>query len=201
MIHDIILTYTLAFHSGVLVIAFVAFYHYGDRQGLLVNQESEPILNRLRARIVIELAGALEPIFEMMGDTISPLLGSDGQRYSERATNPFGSERFHGCIQQFIDGNSPALVDYKMLTEVREKWLTACRLRSWSILFFIGVELLFAGGIALVEKVFLCSLPDGVLIGSIFFMIAGIVYIFVLFMLNMRYRDRIASIRIRHHEI
>jgi len=150
--------WALSVHALVLPFSLVALYRYSDRTTIFAKSvaDTDDLLQRMRIRIVSSLDGELGTVFER-ADSEPRLVTLDG--YSERSTNPVGSEVYREALRRFVDGSVGVVVDYGELFRARARWCTWARILSWAVLILAIWEFVCVSSMGLAAKVFVLELP------------------------------------------
>ncbi len=160
MTHAELIGLLLTAHAGILGVALVLFYTYSDRtDGFAASLKGvSTALAEMRRRMVAELGSRLDPIFESPGSVPSPVLGPDGEAYSERAVNPIGSEAFREALRDFVEDNSAPLADYRSLMAASNSWCFWANKLSWFVLSLFIWQIV-ATAVTFLDKVSAWALP------------------------------------------
>jgi uncharacterized integral membrane protein len=150
--------WTLGVHVILLPFSLVALYRYGDRTSIFAKSlgDTDDLLQKMRARIASALGDELSSVFER-ADAEPRLVTLEG--YSERSTNPVGSEVYREAIQHFIEGSVRIVVDYGELLRARARWCVWARILSWDVLLLAIWEFGCVGSVGLATKFFVLELP------------------------------------------
>src|SRR5580765_4334971 len=163
MTHEALAGVALASHAALLLGVLAAYYKFGDRTEIISRslQGTEAALREIRNRIVSELAAVLRqdlaapppasPIIVLEATTAS---------YVEGPARFLDSERFRDRIREFVEGESPTLVDCRNLVGYRDSWFRAAKRLSRLLLGYAIYEGIVAGALAFVDKTQVYQFPD-----------------------------------------
>lgn len=161
MTHAELVDLLLKVHVGILGVALVLFYSYSDRtDGFAASLKGvSAVQAEMRRRMVGALASRLHDVFQNPGSVPSPVLGPDGEAYSERAVNPIGSESFREALRDFMHDNSSPLADYRSLVAASNSWCFWANKLSWFV-FSLFIWQILAAAVTFLDKVTAWILPN-----------------------------------------
>lgn len=153
-----ILAWTLGSHVGVLSLALIAFYKYGDRTEIFSKAlaDTDSLLASMRKRVVTAFEEGLSDTFYRAGS--DPILVSP-DFYTERPVNPVGSDDFRQSLRRIIDGNADILVDYMRTSRARKLWSFWARILSWTVLIAAIWQVICIAGLGLGVKLLAFNVP------------------------------------------
>jgi hypothetical protein len=151
---DPFLLWGFSAHGVVFPLSLIGLYRYGDRTEFFAKAvgDSGELLVRIRGRVAEELDRELTPVFQD-SDGEPSTVGPDD--YSERGTNPIGSEAYREALFRFIEAEAGTIVDYGRTCRARRRWCSWARFLSWNVLALAFWEVLcvalFGGATTLFE--------------------------------------------------
>ena len=160
MTHAELIGLLLTAHGGVLGVSLILFYSYSDRtDGFAGSLKGiSTVQAGMGRRMVAELSNTLEPVFESPGSVPSPVLGPDGEAYSEHAVNPIGSEAFREALRDFVEENSVPLAEYRSLMAASNSWCFWTNKLSWFVLSLLIWQIV-ATAVTFLDKLTAVTLP------------------------------------------
>jgi len=195
-----ILTWALGIHGVVLPFSLFGLYRYSDRTELFTKTvgDTDDLLDRMRGTVAAGLEEELRPVFERSDG--EPLIVTPKQ-YTERPTNPVGSEAYREALRRFVDGKAQVLVDYVRTHKARRVWCSWARMLSWIVLILAFWQVLCLAGLGLVGKLFAVEIADWavkwsfgptVVLVGLFFVCQGVM---------LRQHDVIHDSKSRHYNL
>lgn len=195
-----ILTWTLGIHVGVIPLAVAGFYKYTDRTDIFKRSiaEADDLLQRMREHAADALEEKLSPVFQR--SRTEPLIVTPFQ-YSERPTNPIGSDAYREAFREFIDMTSGVLIDYGQALKARTRWCRWARLLSWTVYLFALWEVVCVALFGLVGKLLDVTLPDRLAVWSFAPTALLVLFFFLSQGIMLRQHDVIHNFKERHADV
>ncbi|MDQ1639255.1 MAG: hypothetical protein QOF62_2594 [Pyrinomonadaceae bacterium] len=161
MIRDQLVTAILAFHTGVLLSAVVAYLKYGDRTELFRKslEGTNTTLESILRSVSIDLETRLNVVFAVQDEPQHVVLRPDGNEWSDKPVSPVGSEKYREAIRDFVISSNQGLRDSLYLTQARDAWCRWAKRLSWLMLGLVCWELI-ASSFVWSEKIFVLNLAD-----------------------------------------
>ena len=147
------IAWALGIHAVVLPFSLVGLYRYSDRTALFSKSmvNINELLTRMKTRVVASIEEELAPVFER-SEGEPTIVGPDG--YSERGTNPVGSEALREALRRFVNANVEVIADYGRTSRARTTWFFCARGLSWTVLLLALWEVICLTIFGLVGKLF-----------------------------------------------
>ena len=148
-----LMAWALRIHTVVLPFALIGLYRYSDRTALFSKSVSSTneLLTRMRTRVVAALEEELAPVFER-SEGEPRIVGT--HVYSERGTNPVGSEALREALRRFVNANVEVIADYGRASRTRTNWFSCARGLSWTVLLLALWEVICLTIFGLATKLF-----------------------------------------------
>ncbi|MGD0265299.1 MAG: hypothetical protein ABSD47_10190 [Candidatus Methylomirabilota bacterium] len=197
---DAFSAWALGVHGVVFPLSLVGLYRYSDRTELFTKAvgDTDELLARMRRRIAAALERDLNPVFERSEgepSTVRP----DG--YSERPTNPIGSEAYREALFRFIEGSAEIVVDYGRASRARGAWCAWARVLSWTVLGLAFWEVLCVSLLGLLGHLFGVETPTLLVKWSFVPTAALVCLFFVCQAILLRHHDVIHDNKSRYHTL
>ncbi len=190
---------TLGVHGVVLPASLVGLYRYGDRTESFKKSvdDVDDLLTRMRGHVTAALEDELGLVLER-SDGEPKLVRPDG--YSERATNPVGSEYFREALGRFMNANVEVVVDYGRTSRARGAWCFWARTLSWVTLGLAIWEALCVATLGVIGELWGIPISSGVAKWSFVPTILLIAAFFVCQIAMLRHHDVIHDSKERYHD-
>lgn len=195
-----LLGWALGVHGVVLPVSLLGLYRYSDRTELFARAvgDTDDLLTRMRRRVATALERELTPVFER-SEGEPRLVRPDG--YSERPTNPVGSESYREALLRFVDARIGVVVDYGRASRARAIWSSWARALSWTVLALTLWETLCVATFGLVGKFFEVQIPEWLANWSFGPTAALVAAFFVCQVVMLRQHDVIHDNKNRYHDL
>jgi hypothetical protein len=154
-----LISWALGAHGVILPLSLVALYRYSDRTDMFAKAvgDMEGLADRMRAGITSALEDELNPVFEQAeGEPRTVTM----EGYSERPTNPVGSDRYRQALRRFIDANAKALVDYVCVGHAKKTWCLWARFLSWAVLSLAFWQAICVAILGVAGKLIALEIPE-----------------------------------------
>jgi hypothetical protein len=154
-----LISWALGAHGVILPLSFVALYRYSDRSDLFAKAvgDMEGLSDRMRAGITAALEDELNPVFERAeGEPRTVTMVG----YSERPTNPVGSDKYRQALRRFIDGNARALIDYVCVYHAKNTWCRWARFLGWAVLSLAFWQVVCVAILGIAGKLIMLQIPE-----------------------------------------
>jgi hypothetical protein len=151
--------WALGVHGAIIVPSLVALYRYSDRTEMFAKtmRDMEDLSDRMRAGITADLEDELGLVFgQSEGEPRTVTM----EGYSEKPTNPVGSDEYRQALRRFVDGSSKALVDYYGACRARRTWSRWARLLSWVVLLLVLWQAICIATLGGAGKLIALSIPE-----------------------------------------
>ena len=156
-----LLSWAVGVHAVILPLSLVALYRYSDRTDMYMKTfaDMEGLLDRIRAELTGVLESELGPVFE---EAEAEPRSVTMKLYSERATNPVGSEKYRQALRRFVEASGGTLIDYVCTCRAKRIWCRWARFLSWEILALAAWQVVCLALLGLAGKLFAMPVSDTV---------------------------------------
>lgn len=194
------LPWTIGVHGTIFTISLVGLYRYSDRTGMYSKAvgDMDSLLARMRSHVVAAFENGLQDVF-LRSEGEPKTVSIDG--YTERSTNPLGSDEFRQALNKIVEGDVDILVDYWKTYRASKTWGVWARILSWSVLILAIWEVICVAGFGLGPKLFDFTIPDPLLRWSFGPTIFLVILFFVCQVGMLNQHDVIQNSKSKYHEI
>lgn len=195
-----LLDLALGVHGVILPLSLVALSRYSDRSGSFSRAvgHADELLSSMRGSVAEALEKELNPVFER-SEGEPNLVSLD--LYSERPTNPLGSERYRQAIRRFMEGKAEQLVDYIRTHRAIRSWCNWARALSWVVLVLAFWQAVSLAVLGFLGKLLSLRIAESWILGSFAPTTLLIILFFYCQAAMLRQHDIIHEERTKYHEL